>query len=57
MTFTKSDILEKLEDGSRQRRRLPQLGLIYQAGQSPGEVVPIMSEESPEQAREISRQS
>ena len=57
MTFAKSGFLEKLEDGSRQTRRLPQLALKYEVGQILGEVVPTESGGSPEQARAVSRRS
>ncbi len=52
MTFIASDGLEKLEDGSEQTRRLPQLAkyedLILE------EVVLIESGKSPEQTRTVS---
>ncbi len=56
-TFTKSDILEKLEDGSKQTTRLPRLGLRDEVGQIPGELGPSESGGSPDQARTVSRRS
>ncbi len=56
-TFTKSGILEKLEDGSRETRRLPRLALKHEVGQILGGVTPIESGGSPEPARTVSRQS
>ena len=49
--------MEKLEDGSRQSRRLPQLALNHEVSQTLAEAVPIGSGGSPEQARTVSRRS
>ena len=57
MTFTESETLENLEDGSRQTRRLPQLEPKNKINQIPGEVVSIESGRSPEQVRTVPRQS
>ncbi len=56
-TFTEKDFFEKLEDGSKQTMRLPQISPKNDVGQIPGELAPIDSEGSPAQAREVSRQS
>ena len=56
MTFTKSGNLEKLEDESEQTKRLPRLGPKDEVGQMPGELGPIESGGSPEQARAVSGQ-
>ncbi len=57
MTLTESGILEKLEDGSKQTRGLPQLGSKCEVSQIPGEVVPIESGGLPEEGRTVSRRS
>ncbi len=46
-----------MEDGSRQKRRLPQLGSICEAGQILGEIVSNESAISLEQKRIVSRRS
>ena len=56
-TFTKSGILEKLEDGSKRTRRLPRLGPKYEVSQILGEIGPIESGGSPEEARAVSGRS
>ncbi len=56
-TFTEGDILRKLEDGSRQTRRLPRLGPKSEVDQSPGELGPIGSGGPPEEARAILERS
>ncbi len=53
----KSGVLEKLEDGSRQTRRLPRLGTKYEVSQIVGEVVQIEPGRLPEQTGTVSRQS
>ena len=57
MTFTQSGIFEKLEDGSKQTRRLPQLSPNHEVGQIPGEVGATESGGSPERARTFPRRS
>ena len=57
MTFTKDKILRKLEDLSRQMRRLSRLGQNYEVVQSTGEPGPIESRGSPEEARAFSERS
>ncbi len=43
MTFTEIGIMENLEDGNRQTRRLPQLGPEYEVSLILGEIAPIES--------------
>ena len=57
MTFTKSDVSEKLQDRRKQTRRLTRLSPKYEVGQILGEVVPIESGGLPEHTRTVSRRS
>ena len=57
MTFADDNILEKLEDGSRQTRRLPRLEPKSEGGQIMQEVVSFESGRSLQQTRRVSRQS
>ena len=55
MTFTDADLLEKLEDGSKQTRRLTQLEPRDEVTRILGDVAPIESGGSPKQASAVSR--
>ncbi len=57
MTFIRSDILPKLEDASKQKRRLPQLESKFEVTQILAEVVSIESGGLPEQVRTVSRRT
>ena len=43
MTFAESDILDKLEDESKQTKRLPPIGSKSEVNQILGELIPIKS--------------